>query len=105
VGQHTVHADEAAGPASVWGAIRALRPDRIGHGTRAAEDPALLEHLAATRLPVEARPLSNVATRVVGSLEEHPIRRLVDAGVLVTVNTDDPPPAAARRRWSRGAVA
>jgi adenosine deaminase len=86
----TVHAGEAAGPASVWGAIRALRPDRIGHGTRAAGDPALLAHLAATRLPVEACPLSNVATRVVGSLEEHPIRRLVDAGVLVTVNTDDP---------------
>jgi adenosine deaminase len=86
----TVHAGEAAGPASVWGAIRALRPERIGHGTRAAEDPALVGHLAATRLPVEACPLSNVATGVVGSLDEHPIRRLRDAGVLVTVNTDDP---------------
>jgi adenosine deaminase len=86
----TVHAGEAAGPASVWGAITALQPERIGHGTRAAEDPALLAHLAATSLPVEACPLSNVATGVVGSLEEHPIRRLVDAGVLVTVNTDDP---------------
>jgi adenosine deaminase len=86
----TVHAGEAAGPASVWGAIRELRPERIGHGTRAAEDPALVAHLAATRLPVEACPLSNVATGVVGSLEEHPIRRLRDAGVLVTVNTDDP---------------
>ena len=72
------------------GAITALRPERIGHGTRAAEDPALVGHLAATRLPVEACPLSNVATGVVGSLEEHPIRRLRDAGVLVTVNTDDP---------------
>ena len=86
----TVHAGEAAGPASVWGAIRALRPDRIGHGTRAAEDLALVGHLAATRLPLEACPLSNVATGVVGSLDEHPIRRLRDAGVLVTVNTDDP---------------
>jgi len=86
----TVHAGEAAGPASVWGAIRALRPERIGHGTRAFEDLALVGHLAATRLPVEACPLSNVATGVVGSLEEHPIRRLRDAGVLVTVNTDDP---------------
>jgi adenosine deaminase len=86
----TVHAGEAAGPASVWGAIRALRPERIGHGTRAVEDPALLARLAATRLPVEACPLSNVATGVVGSLEEHPIRRMLDAGVLVTVNTDDP---------------
>jgi adenosine deaminase len=86
----TVHAGEAAGPASVWGAIKALRPERIGHGTRAVEDPALVGHLAATRLPVEACPLSNVATGVVGSLEEHPIGRLRDAGVLVTVNTDDP---------------
>jgi adenosine deaminase len=86
----TVHAGEAAGPASVWSAIRTLRPERIGHGTRAAEDPTLVGHLAATRLPVEACPLSNVATGVVGSLEEHPIRRLRDAGVLVTVNTDDP---------------
>ena len=86
----TVHAGEAAGPTSVWGAIKALRPERIGHGTRAAEDPALVGHLATTRLPVEACPLSNVATGVVGSLEEHPIRRLRDAGVLVTVNTDDP---------------
>jgi adenosine deaminase len=86
----TVHAGEAAGPASVWGAIRVLRPERIGHGTRAAEDPALVGHLAATRLPLEACPLSNVATGVVGSLLEHPIRRLRDAGVLVTVNTDDP---------------
>ena len=91
LGLHTtVHAGEAAGPASVWGAIRALRPERIGHGTRAAEDPALVAHLAATRLPVEACPLSNVATGVVGSLDEHPIRRLRDAGVLVTANTDDP---------------
>jgi len=86
----TVHAGEAAGAASVWGAIRALRPDRIGHGTRAAEDPALVGHLAATRLPVEVCPLSNVATGVVASLEKHPIRGLRDAGVLVTVNTDDP---------------
>jgi adenosine deaminase len=86
----TVHAGEAAGPASVWGAIRALCPERIGHGTRAFEDPALVGRLAATRLPVEACPLSNVATGVVASLEEHPIRRLRDAGVLVTVNTDDP---------------
>ena len=86
----TVHAGEAAGPASIWGALEALRPERIGHGTRAVEDPALVGHLAAVRLPVEACPLSNVATGVVGSLDEHPIRRLRDAGVLVTVNTDDP---------------
>ena len=86
----TAHAGEAAGPASVWGAIRALRVDRVGHGTRAVEDPALLAHLATTRLPLEACPLSNVRTGVVASLEAHPIRRFVELGLLVTVNTDDP---------------
>jgi adenosine deaminase len=86
----SAHAGEAAGPASVWGAIRALRVDRVGHGTRAVEDPALLAHLAGTRLPLELCPLSNVRTGVVASLEAHPIRQFVERGLLVTVNTDDP---------------
>lgn len=84
------HAGEAAGAASVWGAIRALRVDRIGHGTRAVEDPALIEHLAASRIPLEMCPLSNVATGAIACYEAHPIRTLLDAGVVVTVNTDDP---------------
>jgi adenosine deaminase len=86
----TAHAGEAAGAASVRGAMRVLRAERIGHGTRAAEDPSLLDELAATRLPVEMCPLSNVRTGVVASLAEHPIREFVDRGILVTVNTDDP---------------
>ena len=86
----SAHAGEAAGPDSVWGAVRALEVDRIGHGTRAVEDPALVACLAERRLPVEACPISNLRTGVVPSLAGHPIRALFDAGVVVTVNTDDP---------------
>ena len=86
----TAHAGEVAGPESVWGAIRALRVDRIDHGLRAAEDPALLAYLAEHQLPVTSCPGSNVAPGAVASLEAHPIRQLLDAGVLVSVGTDDP---------------
>jgi adenosine deaminase len=91
LGFHTsAHAGEAAGPASVWGALRALRVDRIGHGTRAVEDPALLDHLAKAAVPVELCPLSNLRTGVVKSLKEHPARRFFDCGIPVSINTDDP---------------
>lgn len=86
----TAHAGEAAGAESIWGAIRALRVDRIGHGTRAEEDPALLDHLAEQAIPLEMCPLSNVCTRVVPTIEAHPVRRYVDRGLWVTINTDDP---------------
>jgi adenosine deaminase len=86
----TAHAGEGAGPASIWGAIRALQVERIGHGTRAAEDPALVAHLAEKRIPLEMCPISNVRTAVVPDLGAHPIRRYVEQGLLVTVNTDDP---------------
>jgi adenosine deaminase len=86
----SAHAGEAAGPASIWGAVRALRVDRIGHGTRAREDPALVEYLAEHRVPLEMCPGSNVRTSVVGSLGEHPIRHFVERGLVVTVNSDDP---------------
>lgn len=86
----TAHAGEAAGAASIWGALRELRAERIGHGTRAAEDPALVAYLIERRIPLEMCPGSNVRTRVVGDLREHPIRRYFDAGMVVTVNTDDP---------------
>jgi adenosine deaminase len=84
------HAGEAAGASSVWGAVRSLKADRIGHGTRAIENAALMEHLASHGIPVEMCPLSNVATGVVPSAEEHPIRKFFDAGVRISVNTDDP---------------
>lgn len=86
----SAHAGEAAGPESVWGAIRALRVDRIGHGTRAVEDPALVSYLAQHRIPLEMCPISNVRTGVVAGVAAHPIRRFFDAGLLVTVSTDDP---------------
>ena len=86
----TAHAGEAAGPASVWGALRALDVERIGHGVRAVEDPALVEEIARRRIPLEVCPISNLRTGVYGSIEEHPVRRLFDAGVLVSIHTDDP---------------
>ena len=64
--------------------------DRLGHATRAEEDPALLEYLVTHRVPLEMCPQSNVRTGVVPSLDRHPIRRYFERGALVTVNTDDP---------------
>lgn len=86
----SAHAGEGAGAASVWGAVRALRVDRIGHGTRAVEDPALVAHLTESRVALEMCPLSNVCTAVVPDLAAHPIRAFMDQGLLITVNTDDP---------------
>jgi adenosine deaminase len=86
----TAHAGEAAGPASLWGAIRALRVERIGHGTRAWEDEALITHLAQTRIPLEMCPVSNFRTGVVKSLAGHPIGNFFRRGLRICVNTDDP---------------
>jgi aminodeoxyfutalosine deaminase len=85
------HAGETTGPETVWDALRELGAERIGHGTSAVRDPRLLEHLAEHRIALEVCPTSNIATRAVASIEEHPIKQLVAAGVLVTVNSDDPP--------------
>lgn len=74
----------------MWGAIRALRVERIGHATRAIDDPELVQHLAEQRIPLELCPLSNVRTGVVGSMMNHPLRRYFDLGIPVSVNTDDP---------------
>lgn len=85
------HAGETTGPETIWHAIRLLGAERIGHGTSAAADPALLAHLAEHRIPLEVCPSSNVATRAVATLAEHPLKAFVDAGVVVTINSDDPP--------------
>ncbi|TXS57150.1 adenosine deaminase [Streptomyces sp. t39] len=91
-GLHSVpHAGETTGPQTVWDALRELRAERIGHGTSSVQDPALLAHLAEHRIPLEVCPTSNIATRAVADLDAHPIREMVAAGVLVTVNSDDPP--------------
>jgi aminodeoxyfutalosine deaminase len=84
------HAGEVVGPASIWGAIDALRADRVRHGIRAVEDPALLRELAARRIVLDVTPLSNVRTGVTTSLGDHPLPDLVAAGIPCTVSTDDP---------------
>src|SRR6195952_5737574 len=91
-GLHCVpHAGETTGPQTVWDALRYLGAERIGHGTSSAQDPELLAHLAEHRIPLEVCPSSNLATRAVATLAEHPLPAFVDAGVVVTINSDDPP--------------
>jgi aminodeoxyfutalosine deaminase len=91
-GLHAVpHAGETTGPDTVWSALRDLGAERVGHGTSAAQDPDLLAYLAAEQVPLEVCPSSNIATRAVATLAEHPITTFRDAGVVVTVNSDDPP--------------
>jgi aminodeoxyfutalosine deaminase len=90
-GLHSVpHAGESTGPQTIWDALEALGAERIGHGTSATQDPALVAHLAEQRIPLEVCPTSNIATRCVASYAAHPLRELVEAGVVVTINTDDP---------------
>ncbi len=86
----SVHAGEALGPESVWDAVKLLGAERIGHGVRAVEDPALVEYLAEHRIPLEVCPTGNIRTGVYASEEDHPLARLQRAGVVVTLNTDDP---------------
>ncbi|MEU9995095.1 adenosine deaminase [Streptomyces sp. NPDC050848] len=91
-GLHSVpHAGETTGPETIWDSLRDLRAERIGHGTSAVQDPALLAHLAEHRIALEVCPTSNIATRAVADLDQHPIKEMVAAGVLVTINSDDPP--------------
>jgi aminodeoxyfutalosine deaminase len=90
-GLHSVpHAGETTGPETIWDAVRFLGAERVGHGIAAAQDPPLLEYLAEHAISLEVCPTSNVATRAVASLDEHPIGTLSDSGVPITVNSDDP---------------
>jgi adenosine deaminase len=84
------HAGELAGPASVYGALDALGARRICHGVRAVEDPALIERLAAEEVVLDVCPTSNVMLAVVPSIDEHPLVKLLDAGVRCSLNGDDP---------------
>lgn len=86
----TVHAGEGAGPESIWTAVRELGARRLGHATSAVQDPALLDYLREHQIWVEVCLTSNLHTGVVARLEEHPFRRFLEAGVPVTLNSDDP---------------
>lgn len=91
-GLHSIpHAGESTGPQSIWDSLDRLGAERIGHGIAAAQDPALMERLVAEGIALEVCPTSNVCTRSVPSLAEHPLPQLVEAGVTVTINSDDPP--------------
>lgn len=91
-GLHCIpHAGEIDGPASVWGALKALGAERLGHGVRSIEDPALVSYLAEQHIPLEVCPTSNVRLGVYASIADHPLPRLYAAGVPVTINSDDPP--------------
>ena len=90
-GLHAVaHAGEEGPPAYVTGALEALHVERIDHGVRSEEDPELVDRLVAERIPLTVCPLSNVKLRVFDRLEDHNLKRLLDRGVQVTVNSDDP---------------
>ena len=84
-------AGEDAGPESVWDAIKVLNSERIGHGITTIQDPELVKYVAENKIPLEVCPTSNVFTKhYVKSMEEHPVRALYDAGILVTIGSDDP---------------
>ncbi|MBV1850331.1 adenosine deaminase [Catellatospora tritici] len=85
------HAGETTGAQTVWDALTELGAERIGHGIFAAQDPKLLAHLAEHAIPLEVCPTSNVRTRAVAEIGQHPLAAIVAAGVPVSINSDDPP--------------
>ena len=84
------HAGEGAGSASIWQTIEQLRPSRIGHGISAIDDEELMSYLVRESLPLEVCPTSNIRLGICASYDSHPLKRLIDAGCVVTINTDDP---------------
>ena len=87
----TPHAGETVGPESVWGAIRVLGAERLGHGVRSIEDPELVAYLAERHIPLEICPTSNIRLGLYRDLAAHPLRDLFSAGVPLTISSDDPP--------------
>jgi adenosine deaminase len=84
----TAHAGEASGAASVWETLKAFQPSRIGHGVRSIEDPSLVDHLRREHIHLEVCPSSNVQTRACPAYSDHPVDRLLRAGVSLGINTD-----------------
>ncbi|MFA4906678.1 MAG: adenosine deaminase [archaeon] len=90
-GFHVVaHAGEAGGADSIWSALKNLNAERIGHGVRATEDPALIEYLKSKQIPLEVCVNSNLKTKIFPFPADHPVRRFFDDGLLITINSDDP---------------
>ncbi|SDH13166.1 aminodeoxyfutalosine deaminase [Lentzea fradiae] len=90
-GLHMVpHAGETSPPSEIWAAVQDLRAERIGHGVSAVQDPELVRHLADEGVALEMCPTSNIRTGAVKSWDEHPLPQLVEAGVPMTISTDDP---------------
>ncbi|MFK0570768.1 adenosine deaminase [Endozoicomonas sp.] len=88
--QITIHAGEAAGPQSMWQAIKELGATRIGHGVKAIYDPKLMDYLAEHKIGIESCLTSNIQTNTFPNIESHPLKQFLDHGVLATINTDDP---------------
>jgi len=86
----TVHAGEAAGPESMWQAIKELGATRIGHGVKAIQDPNLMDYLAQNKIGIESCLTSNIQTSTIESLATHPLKQFLEHGVLACLNTDDP---------------
>jgi adenosine deaminase len=86
-----LHAGETDGPTSIWSAIHVADSMRIGHGVRAAEDNSLMDHLRDKRIPLEVCPTSNICLKVFPSMAEHSLPELLEHGLYVTINSDDPP--------------
>jgi adenosine deaminase len=86
-----LHAGETDGPSSIWNAIEVADPVRIGHGVRAIEDANLMEYLKRTQLPLEVCPTSNICLNIFPSLAEHCLPQLIEQGLRVNINSDDPP--------------
>ncbi|MDD5766138.1 MAG: adenosine deaminase [Candidatus Marinimicrobia bacterium] len=90
-GFHVVaHAGEVAGADSIWSALKNLQAERIGHGVRATEDPALIDYLKSKQIPLEVCVNSNLKLKIFSTPADHPVRRFFDEGLLVTINSDDP---------------
>jgi adenosine deaminase len=86
-----LHAGETVGPPSIWSAIRVADTKRIGHGVRAIEDPQLVAYLREKQVPLEVCPTSNICLKIYPSIEEHSLPKLLEEGLYITINSDDPP--------------
>ena len=92
LGLHRVaHAGEDGGPTSVWEALKELDVERVDHGVQAIEDPELVKYLAKQQIPLTVCPISNIELKVFPQMSAHPLPALIEAGCLVTINSDDPP--------------